>query len=118
MERLGTCGVCEFYSSKVDYTDSSEGRCYVDGVGLNKWTSSRNTCSRHVEHRDIAILELRRGLEEVRARLKGWRQRIADCEKRIREDRVLISEVEPREKELLAELKKRGEDDPERSDDD
>ena len=115
MERMGTCGVCEFYKDLVDYTDSSEGQCCVDGPGKGKWTSSRDTCRRHSEHRDMAVMNLRRGLEEVQARLQGFRQRIADCEARIVEDKDLIRQVTPREAELLAELEKRGvvEDDDE-----
>ena len=115
MERIGTCGVCEFYKSKVDYTDCSQGMCYVDGPGQAKWTTSRDTCRKHKENRDLAIMELQRGIEEVQARLCGFRQRIADWGARIAEDKDLIRQVEPREAELLAELKKRGvvEDDDE-----
>ena len=108
MERIGTCGVCEFYKSKVGYTDSSEGQCYVDGPGQAKWTASRDTCRKHKEHREIAVMELQWGLEEVQARLRGFRQQIDDCEARIVEDKDLIRQVEPRETELLAELAKRG----------
>ena len=108
MERLGTCGVCEHYSSKVDYSDCSEGKCFVGGPVGTKWTTSRDTCAKHSEDREIAVMELTRGLEEVQARIKGWRQRIEDCEKRIHEDKILISEVEPREAELIAALEGRG----------
>lgn len=105
MERMGTCGVCKFYKAKVDYTDSSEGSCFESGV---KWTTSRDTCRKHEEHREIAIMELQQGIEEVQVRLQGFRQRIADCKARIVEDTDLIRQVEPREKELQSELEKRG----------
>ena len=108
MERLGTCGVCEFYGDKIDYTDCSEGQCCVDGPGKGKWTSSRDTCVRHKEHSELAIRELQSGLEEIQARLKGFRQRIDDCKAQIANDGELIRQVTPREAELLAELEKRG----------
>ena len=117
MERMGTCGVCEFYKGLVDYTDSSEGQCHVNGPGQAKWTSSRDTCNRHEENQGLAVMELRHGLEEVRARLKGFRQQIDDCKARIVEDTDLIGQVTPREAEFLAELKKRGID-PDEDDDD
>ena len=108
MERMGTCGVCGYYKSKVEYTDSSEGQCSVDGPGQSKWVGSRDTCDRHEENLDMAIMYLQQGLEEVQARLRGFLQQIDDCEARIVEDKDLIRQVEPRETELLAELEKRG----------
>ena len=117
MERLGTCGVCEFYADKVDYTDCSEGQCCVDGPGKGKWTTSRDTCVRHKEHSELAIRELQDGLEEIRARLVGFRQRIDDCKVQIAKDADLIRQVTPREAELLADLKKRGVN-PDEEDDD